>query len=83
MTAISGVRDTKGGLLGDPDSKDALTIKFNVKKQQYEITGVIGEAEVGTLTEGVVSTQLSIGVQGWENTQGWRLKAKGKQLVTP
>ncbi|MBI3247648.1 MAG: hypothetical protein HYZ50_14180 [Deltaproteobacteria bacterium] len=76
-------KDTKGGSLGDPDSKDAVTIKYNAKKQQYEVSVAISEAEVGALAEGEVSTQLSIGSQGWEKTQGWKLKAKGRQLVTP
>jgi len=76
-------KDTKGGPLGDPNSKDMLTIKYNAKKQHYEVTVAILEAEVGMLAQGPVSTQLSIGGQGWENIQTWRLKARGKQLVTP
>lgn len=76
-------RDTQGGPLGDPNSKDMFVIKYNAKQQRYDIAAAITEAEVGALTAGVVSTQLSSGELAWENTQGWRLKAKGKQLVTP
>jgi hypothetical protein len=76
-------KDTKGGPLGDPDSKDALTIEFNTQKQLYNLNAAISDGEVGALAAGPVSTQLSIGGQGWESTQAWRLKAKGKQLVTP
>lgn len=76
-------KDTKGGPLGDPDSKDALAIKYNAKKQRYDLVGAIAEAEVGALTAGDVSTQLSIGGQGWEKTQPWQRKSRGKRLVTP
>jgi hypothetical protein len=76
-------KDTKGGPLGDLHSKDMVAIKYDAKKQRYDLTGAITEAEVGALAEGAVSTQVSIGGQGWEHTQTWRLKAKGKQLVTP
>lgn len=76
-------RDARGGPLGDPNSKDMVMIKFNAKKQRYEVTAAITEAEVGALAEGAVSTQLSSGSQGWEKTQAWRLKAKGRQLTTP
>lgn len=76
-------KDTKGGPLGDPNSKDAVVIKYNVKKQRYDLTGAIAEAEVGALVGGEVSTQVSVGDQGGEQRQAWRLKGKGKQLVTP
>jgi hypothetical protein len=76
-------KDVKGGSLGDPNSKDALAIKFNTKKLIDEVSATISEAEVGALQDGDVSTQLSIGAHGWQSTQPWRLKSKAKQLVTP
>jgi len=77
-------KDTKGGPLGDPNSTEVLVaIEYNAKKQRYDLVGAIAEAEVRALADGTVSTQVSIGGQGWEHPQAWRLKSKGNRLVTP
>jgi hypothetical protein len=76
-------KDTKTGTLGDPDSKDKVTVKYDAKKQAVLVTAASSQADVTLPAAGPVSVQLTSGAQRWEKSQAWRLTSKGKTAVTP
>lgn len=76
-------KDDKTGSLGDPSSKDKLTIKVDAKKQKVDVVAGSTLADVTLPAAGDVSVQVTSGAATWARTQAWRLTSKGKTAVTP
>ncbi len=73
--------DDKTGSLGAPGAKESLSISYNAGTGVYSWKAKVRKTTLSDPDAGNVSTAISIGDNGFLNSQAW--KTKGKKLVTP
>lgn len=67
--------------LGAPGAKESLSISYNARTGVYSWKAKVRKTNLNDPDAGNVSTAMTIGDNGFLNTQAW--KTKGKKLVTP
>lgn len=73
--------DDKTGSLGTLGAKESLSISYNTETGVYSWRAKVKKTNLNNPDAGNVSTALTVGNNGFLNTQAW--KTKGKKLVTP
>ncbi len=73
--------DDKTGSLGAPGAKESLSLSYNAGTGVYSWKAKVRKTTLSDPDAGNVSTAITIGDNGFLNTQAWKIK--GRNLVTP
>jgi hypothetical protein len=76
-------KDKTDGSFGDPDTNEMLSIQFNKRTEQFDVTVSVTKADVLDSDAGQIITTLFIGARAFTSTNTWRPAAKGGKLITP
>jgi hypothetical protein len=76
-------KDKKDDSLGDQEAEEKFRLQFLPKTGLFKLQIRVKESELLDADAGEIAVGLRLGGMLLKNEQAWRLKAKGKKLVTP